>query len=145
MKNVLPYLWLLAAAILLVACQGASQGSLEVKDAWARPGTTGGTSAVYFVINNPGGQADKLLSAETDLAEAAELHESSMDAGGTMSMHPQEFIEVPAGEQVSLQPGGLHVMLINLQSDLQPGQNVPLTLHFESAGTITLEAPVREP
>jgi copper(I)-binding protein len=40
------------------------------------------------------------------------------------SMHPQEAVEIPAGWQVTFEPGGLHVMLIDLQ-DVVPGDVYP--------------------
>lgn len=129
-------------ALLLAACQ--SGGSLEVKDPWARPGAAAGNSAVYFQIDNQAG-ADKLVSATSAAAEVVELHETSMDMGGTMMMHPQEFVEIPAGQVISFEPGGLHVMLIGLTADLAPGDTITVLLTFEKAGEIELSVPIQEP
>ena len=51
---------------------------------------------------------------------------------------------MPAGGSVTLQPGGLHVMLIDMQKELAPGDKISLTLTFEKAGPMTVEAEVRE-
>ena len=66
-------------------------------------------------------------------------------AGAVMTMVQQENVPVAAGSQVTFEPGGLHVMLIGLTEDLKPGASFKVTLHFEKAGTITLDVPVREP
>ena len=99
---------------------------------------------MYFIVDNPGGE-DTLLKAESDVAATVELHKSSMDADGNMSMQPQEKVAIPASAKTEFKPGGLHVMLINLKSDLKVGQQINLTLTFEKAGKINLEATVREP
>ncbi len=49
---------------------------------------------------------------------------------------PLRTIDVPAGAKVALQPGGLHVMLLDLKQPLAVGEKIPLTLTFERAGTI---------
>jgi periplasmic copper chaperone A len=103
----------------------SSSGTLHVNDVWARPAQAGGTSAVYFVIDNKLNRAETLLSAETDAAMVTELHMSSIDSEGTMKMMHQENVPIPSNQQVSFQPGGLHVMLMNLKEDLNEGDILP--------------------
>jgi copper(I)-binding protein len=128
-------------AFVLAAC-GAGSGELQVNDAWARPGLAGGNSAVFFVIDNPGAD-DLLLSADSDVAKAVELHRTIMQ-DETMQMVQQMNVPVPTGETV-FKPGDLHVMLIGLESDLQPGNTFTVTLDFATAGEMPLEVTVREP
>ncbi len=52
-------------------------------------------------------------------------------------------IPLPAGAEVSFQPGGYHVMLLELPRQLKGGEQFPLTLRFEKAGELTVEVPVR--
>lgn len=100
------------------------------------------TGAAYMTISNSGDVADRLVSASTEMAESIELH-TTFDDGGVMKMQPlEDGIEIPAGEQVELQPGGLHVMLIGLAGDLVPGSSYTLTLEFAEAGTVDVEVPV---
>jgi copper(I)-binding protein len=127
--------------------QQAAGSSIRIEDPWARPATMmegKSVSAVYMVIRNEGGQADRLIRAESDVAETVELHETKME-GGMMKMEPVQGIDVPAGGQVELKPGGLHVMLIGLKRELAVGDRLTATLHFERAGVVTLEAEVRQP
>jgi hypothetical protein len=62
-----------------------------------------------------------------------------------MSMHPVESVDVPANGQAELEPGGLHIMLIGLTGDLEAGEKLPLTLEFENAGKVQVEAEIRAP
>jgi copper(I)-binding protein len=96
------------------------------------------------VVDNPAAQPDRLLSAGSDIAEAVELHQTTM-TDGVMQMTPQEYVEIPAGEQVIFKPGDLHVMLIGLHRQLNFGDSFDLTLDFETAGEITLSVTVQEP
>ena len=134
---------LLLGVVLLSACNSAQ--SLSVKDAWARPGTAGGNSAIYFIIENSASQDDVLLSASGDVAASVELHISMMDANGVMSMQPQESVPAPAQGTVEFKAGGLHVMLINLNRDLKVGDTFTVTLNFQNAGEITVDVTVKEP
>jgi copper(I)-binding protein len=61
-----------------------------------------------------------------------------------MQMHPVPNIPIPAGGSVTLKPGGLHVMLIGMQKKLAPGDKFSLTLTFEKAEPMTVEAEVKE-
>jgi copper(I)-binding protein len=131
----------IALALTLTAC-GAGGGELQVNDAWARPGLAGGNSAVFFLIDNPG-SADLLLSVDSDVAEAVELHKTVMQ-DETMQMVQQMNVPVPTGETV-FRPGDLHVMLIGLKNELQPGDTFTVTANFETAGEQTLNVTVKEP
>jgi periplasmic copper chaperone A len=131
-----------ALATLLYACAPAG-GQLEVADVWARPGLAGGTSAVYFDIENGTGSADTLRSAASNVAGAVELHMTTMQDGNMQMLHQQE-VPVLAGK-TEFKPGGLHVMLIGLNQDLNPGDRFSLTLDFATAGAMTLDVTVSEP
>jgi periplasmic copper chaperone A len=140
---------MIALAGLLASLAGcaprASGGSLTVQDAWARPAQAGGNSAVYFVIDNPLAEADTLRGAACDAAMMTEVHRTETDASGNSMMKHQESVAVPAREKVEFRPGGLHVMLMNLKDNLEPGQTLAVTLQFAGAGDVQVEAVVREP
>ncbi len=162
---------LLAAAMAVAACQpgmmgdampggdmggmsgGPNEGKvaatvagIEIVDPWARAATLeGGNSAIYMVLRNTSADADKLVSAEGDVATAIEIHETSMD-NGVMSMHQVEGgLEVPANGSVELKPGGYHVMLIGLSGALKAGDMVSVKLNFESGASVDLTVPVMDP
>ena len=108
--------------------------------------TGGGVSAAYMTLTNGGGASDTLVSVSTDAAAVVELHTSEIDADGVMRMRPlTNGLEVPADGSVTLEPGGNHIMLMDLQRDLNPGDTVTLTLTFASGKTLTVEAEIRPP
>lgn len=138
----------LAAGLLLVvaACSGATASPAlpSIADAWVRPPMAADRPAAgYLVIANPSDQADALVGAASPVAASVEIHETMADASGMMAMHPIERLEIGAGATVRLEPGGYHLMLMGV-GDLPPvGETVHLTLTFERAGPIVIEAEVR--
>ena len=103
----------------------------------------GGTGAVYMTVTNEGDEAELLLSGETDVAEIVEIHETVAD-GEVMQMRPlSDGLEIAASEDVTLEPGGFHVMLIGLTEDLTNGMTFDLDLEFAEAGEVTLPVNVR--
>jgi hypothetical protein len=138
--------------LLAGACASNNQtGSpIEIKDPWARASavggasgsTEGGTGAAYMVIRNRTKNDDRLLNVQCDLAQFVELHTTETRNGVTM-MARVETMEIPAKSKIELKPGGLHIMLIKLKTDLQPGMKVPLVLEFENAGRVNVTADVR--
>jgi copper(I)-binding protein len=132
---------LLALAALAVHAEGSA---VSVSDAYARaipPGQP--NSAVFLTLNNPSGQPRALVAAASPVADAVELH-THIEEGGMMRMRRVERIEIPAGATVNLKPGGLHVMLIGLKENLQPGGQVDLTLTFDDGAQTQIQAPVRK-
>ena len=95
-------------------------------------------------LMNEGDAEDRLLSADSDVADAVELHESKMDENGVMKMSPIEAVIVPAGGSATLEPGGMHVMLLGLKEDLATGETFELTLNFETSVPQTLMVEVAE-
>ncbi len=142
---------LAAGAIFAVAASGMlpvqahehSQGSLTVVHPWSRataPSQKAG--GVFLRIKNAGNQPDRLIAVESELADVASLHVMIRD-GDVMKMRPVEGgVEVPANGEVILAPGGKHVMLIGLHEQLIKESTISLTLIFERAGRLEIEAVV---
>ena len=103
------------------------------------------SSAAYLSITNHGAMADRLLTAESNLARKTELH--TMDVtNGVMKMRQIDGgIAIPAGKTVQLAPGGLHVMLIGLKVPLNADENYQVTLVFEKAGKVELTGLAKRP
>lgn len=118
----------------------AKAGDIQVLQPFARatPAKVGG---VFLTLKNSGATADTLLKAASPAAASVELHTHVKD-GDAMRMRPVENIPVPANGQTALEPGGYHIMLIDLRQPLKEGASLPLTLTFEKAGTVTLQVPV---
>ncbi len=106
---------------------------------------SGRVTGAFMVIENSGDAPDRLIgaSAGPEVAGAVEIHETTVDENDVMRMRPIEAIEVPARGSVELKPGGYHIMLLDVQRDLNPGDTVTLTLTFASGATLDVTAEVR--
>lgn len=99
----------------------------------------------YVTITNTGSEADRLVGAASPVAGVTQIHEMKME-GDLMKMNEvPEGVEIPAGATVTLKPGGLHIMFMQLQQPLVEGTTVPLTLTFEKAGSVEVELSVESP
>lgn len=130
---------------LLATTALATAADVTVESPWSRataPGAAAG--AVFAVLVNTGNAPDRLVAAECALADTVELHTHARGADGVMRMRAVEAIALPAGDRVALRPGAEHIMLLGLRRPLAAGENVPLTLRFERAGTLTVLARVGE-
>jgi copper(I)-binding protein len=139
-------------SVLLPACtpaanSSAPQNGIEIKQArivvagnsTPMAGMNTGTSSLagYLVIKNTGSADDQLLSASADFAGMVMLHKTVI-SNNFASMQEVQSIDVPAGQTVTLQPGGFHIMFMNLKSIPQVVTKIPLTLVFQKAGTVTV-------
>ncbi|MEA3639342.1 MAG: copper chaperone PCu(A)C [Lamprobacter sp.] len=133
----------LSLALGLALPSMAFAEGIAIADAYARavpPGQP--NSAAFMTLTNAGEQDRALITGESDAAEVVELHRHRME-DGMMRMRQVEQIALPAGETVTLAPGGLHVMLIGLTKTLAPGDQIELTLGFDDGSLQTLNLPVR--
>jgi hypothetical protein len=135
---------LACGALFLSAGCSAGQG-IAITDPMARPAPLeGGTGGAFMTIRNASGQADRLRSASSPAARVVELHETVND-NGVMRMVPQpDGWQISPGGELELKPGGKHIMLIDLVRPLQAGMTIEITLNFDKAGLIKVQAPVRE-
>jgi len=130
----------LVSALLATTGAGAHEvtvGALKLTDLWTRATPPGApVGAGYLSITNTGGEPDRLIAVSSPEAERGELHEMSME-NSIMKMRPlADGIEIPAGATVTLAPGGLHLMFVELKAPLAEGGKLPVTLTFEQAGKI---------
>jgi copper(I)-binding protein len=94
-----------------------------------------------MTLANDGEGDGRLVAVETGVADVAEIHEATMN-DGSMSMQQVDGIDVPAGGSTALEPGGLHVMLLNVDQDLAVGDTVALTLTFDGGDEQMVDAEV---
>jgi hypothetical protein len=141
----------LVVALIVAACGSsgtaptqAAGGFVTVADAWVRAREAGGTTAAYMTITNGRVGDDELVGVSApEITNEASLHETTADGSGMTGMQHVDGIVVPAGQTVALEPGGYHVMLMNLLDGLEAGDRVTLTLTFEQTGPVDVTAEVR--
>ena len=147
----------------------SDEDGLTIADPWARTSPEDTTyGAVYLSLTSADGDALVGASVPADIAGTVEIHETvvaddassdttmamggessdttetTMAGMGQMTMRPIDSLELPAGETVTLEPGGYHIMLIDLVAPLETGQEIEVTLTFESAGERTITVPVQD-
>ena len=103
------------------------------------PRATATSAAGYMAIANDGTEADRLIGVSAGFAAEAAVHETVTDAEGVARMIALPALDIPAGDTVVLEPGGMHVMFLGLKPGLAEGQMLPATLTFEKAGPMEIE------
>lgn len=88
--------------------------------------------------------ADRLVSAYASVCGATELHQTIMEDGVMKMQQADDGIEIPAGGEAVLEPGGYHVMCIDKDVEFKVGDIIPVTLTFETAEMQTVDAEIRE-
>ena len=91
----------------------------------------------FMEISNTGSTDDRLIAVQADYPRV-EIHTTEFDSEGVARMmHLDDGIAIPAGETVTLEPGGLHVMFMGLRNTpFVEGETVSATLVFEQAGEV---------
>lgn len=119
--------------------QTFTAGDLTVSGAFTRATLPKApVGAGFFTIENTGSSDDRLVSVSSEISPTIELHTMRM-VDDVMKMEElTDGIAIPAGETVSLAPGGLHVMIIGPNQPFVEGECVSLTLEFEAAGTLPI-------
>ncbi|MEZ5722725.1 MAG: copper chaperone PCu(A)C [Paracoccaceae bacterium] len=134
-----------AAAVLCSAlpatAQQATTDTLEISGGFARATPPMARVGAGFLTIRSLGPADRLVGFSTPACNRPELH-THIAEGDVMQMRRIEAIEVPAGGVARLEPGGAHLMMIDLNAPLEEGGTVALTLVFETAGEVPVEVPV---
>jgi copper(I)-binding protein len=136
---------LAVSAVLAPAAwaKAKARHGVEVRYVWIQtPPNGAATSAAYVDVVNTGKTEDRLIGASCACAGMAMVHEMSV-ANGVMHMgEAKGGLPIPAGGELTLEPGGSHLMLMDLKSKLTSGAQVKLTLEFAHAGKVTATAVV---
>lgn len=131
---------LIAGVIFLSSVSQAADLSISDAKVRAVPPTQK-ISAAFMTLDNKYDQPVAIISATTPSASAAELH-TNIESDGRMQMRKVDQIDIPANSQLSLKPGGMHIMLIGLTGPLNMGDSVDLTLGFSDGREQSIKIPV---
>lgn len=130
------FLLVLTLTLTLSAC--SAPGDIEVHNAWVRPTAQGQNAGVYFTIHNHSTNDDELTGATATVADVVEIHESKME-NDVMQMNMLPSLPIAADEEINFEPGGLHIMLINIKEELVLGDHIGIILHFKNHEDIVVE------
>jgi copper(I)-binding protein len=117
--------------------------TVTIVDAWVRePAATASVAAGYGTITNNSDSDITLVGASAPFTATYEIHETMMNDDGTMSMQEKEngFV-IPADESFVLEPGGPHVMMLQVDPAEFTG-DTELTFVFDT-GAVTVPAELR--
>ena len=131
---------LAVAGMLLAACSGSD--SPTISD--ARMGQPTGPNGGVFFTAEGYGTADRLIGATTDVAREVQVHETLMNDDGTMGMNEIGAVDLPADGELVLEPGGLHLMLMDVDR-LEVGEEIDMVLQWENAGDMEIRVEVVDP
>ena len=136
-----------ALVLCLALCAGLAQAAsgLRMEQPWARASLSGVKNAIVFGTLVNDGSADlSIVGGSTPVAARVEFHIHAMD-GEVMTMRQLDTIDLKPGERTTLQPGGLHIMLIDLKQALKQGESFPLTLMTRDGTMLKFDVTVTSP
>jgi len=118
-------------------------GAVAVTGAWVRAAPPGAmVMAGYAVLRNTGTHALNIESVTSPQFSAVEMHGTIIE-NGVARMVQQQVLTLPAGGELTLAPGGLHLMLMQPNKLLRPGDRVELILHLDDGSTLSVDAAVK--
>ena len=135
----------LAAAGLLSSSLYAGEASvLKIENAWVRAlPPTQKVTAAYLTVSNPGPETVTITGGEVDLAAEVQIH-STREIDGYTRMERLRQLELPAGGSARLEPGGTHLMLMQLQRMPAAGEIVRLCLSLSTGEPVCTDAVVKK-
>ena len=154
--------WLAAAfasALLLAGCgtpaEPASSGAaaehsadaahadpIALTDGWAKAGA--GMTGVFGIIENHGDADLTLTGVDSPAAATVELHETVTSGSAATMREVEGGFTVPAGGSFVLEPGGDHIMFMDMAEPLLAGDEVPLTLRFDDGSELEVTVLVKD-
>ena len=101
-------------------------------------------SAAFMKIENKGNSDVELILANSNISKVTELH-THIEENGMKKMIQIPSIKIPANSSVELKPGGLHIMFLGIQNQINENSNVDLNLTFSDGKTYELtKIPVKK-
>jgi len=136
---------LLLVYTTVVWCITPAYAGVIAEHAWVRmPPPVADTAAAYMTLRNEGDRDVVVDRISSDVSETSGIHRV-LKQGAMMRMSTFRNMAIPAHGFVTLEPGGLHLMLTGLKRELKQGQSVNLVLYFTDGSTTRVVAPVHDP
>lgn len=127
------------------AGESAESGDfMSITDPWLKATEDGAhMTGVFGVLSNDSDEEIHLVTVTSPVTERVEYHEMVGEAGSMTMAEMPDGITIPAGEEFVLEPGGNHIMLMELMEPIEAGETVEFTLETEDGQTFTFEAEAR--
>lgn len=147
-----------AATLLLAGCGAAEPAAPDAASAhasdsahaepisltggWAKAGE--GMTGVFGTVENHGDGDITLTGVDSPAAATVELHETVTSGAAATMREVEGGFTIPAGGSFVLEPGGNHIMFMDLAEPLLAGDEVPLTLRFDDGSEVEVEVLVKD-
>lgn len=122
---------------------GTGTDLVVFEDGWAKA-TDGEMSGVFGTIRNPGDTELHLTGVTGQVGGTTELHETVPGASGPMMQEKEDGFVIPAGGELVLEPGGNHIMLMDLDQPITTGQQITITLQFDDTAEQDITVSARD-
>jgi copper(I)-binding protein len=143
--RIVRYLTLIGVLILIAGATiltYAPHESVTVTNLWVRPALEGGNTAVYFEVTNNTDQFISLINVQTDLAALSQIHQTVVENDMARMQHIENGVRIGSGETLHFEPGGYHVMLMNVVHTINEGEAVSVELIFDNDERLSVMAQV---
>lgn len=122
--------------------QEASNHPVRLTGGWAKAGD--GMTGVFGTLENHGDADLVLIEASSPAAGMVQLHETSASGASATMREVEDGFAIPAGESFAFEPGGDHIMFMDLAEPLLAGDEVPLELRFDDGSTLEVSVLVKD-
>jgi len=125
--------------------QETQASAVLIEDAWVKAAEPGDMTAGFGTLVNSSDDDVNVVAVESSASPMMELHETFADDSGTMVMREVEggFV-IPANGDLLLEPGGNHLMMMDLPEAINAGDEVTFTLIFADDSTFEFTAMVKD-
>lgn len=124
---------------------GSIAAAVSIDAAWVKSAEPGGMTAAFGTLTNASAIDVNLVSVSSSASPLMQLHETVPNESGQMVMREVEggFV-IPANDDLHLEPAGYHIMIMDLEQALNPGEDVTFTLGFSDGSTLDFTAIVKD-
>lgn len=119
--------------------------TIDIDRPWARSSPGGEQAAGFLVLTNKGGEADRLIAAQSPAAGRVEIHGIRVVGGGITMLPMERGLTLPLDMAITLKPRGYHLLFLELKKPLKAGERLPVTLTFEKGAPLQVELAVEAP
>lgn len=128
-------------SILILSC--SANAELAISDAWIKnlpPPVP--VRAGYMILSNTGSSAISIQTIRSEAFSYIEIHRT-VESDGMMSMEPISVLSIEANSSVQLEPGGLHLMMMQPAEPTRPGDIIRISIVFDDGSVQELDMEVR--
>ena len=131
----------IVAAVLVGAALGASGTIMQcvLRNPLGSPFT-----GAFGTLRNTGAEDVHITGITSPVSTRVEMHETVPGGSGMMMQEKAGGFVVPAGGDLMLEPGGEHIMFMDLTDPVTTGQVVPLELTLDGGDELEISVTARD-